>query len=78
MLDTFDEFQLEFEMVVCTDLLLLDHKNSSRNQGLFDDELTAKLTGLKRQFERSMVFEAFEFELAKCHCIYKYKSWFQP
>jgi len=28
MLDTFDEFEVEFEMVICTDLLLQDHKHS--------------------------------------------------
>ena len=29
MLDTSDEFVFEFEKVICTDLLLRDHKNSS-------------------------------------------------
>jgi hypothetical protein len=29
MLDTYDEFVFEFEKVICTDLLLRDHKNSS-------------------------------------------------
>ena len=29
MLDIFDEFEFEFEMVICTDLLLQDHKHSS-------------------------------------------------
>jgi hypothetical protein len=28
MLDTSDEFEFEFEMVIWTDLLLHDHKNS--------------------------------------------------
>jgi hypothetical protein len=28
MLDTSDEFEFEFEMVIWTDLLLQDHKNS--------------------------------------------------
>jgi hypothetical protein len=32
----------------------------TRNRGLFDKELTAKLTGL--QFERAMVFEPSEFD----------------
>ena len=50
-----DELKFEFEKVICTDLLLPDHKNSlisrnwcSRNLDLFDKELMAKLTGLKK------------------------------
>jgi hypothetical protein len=72
MLDTSDEFEFMFEKVIFTDLLLGDHKNNltvSRNQGLFDKEFTAKLMGLKKQFEQSMVFEPSEFELAKFHFI---------
>jgi hypothetical protein len=29
MIDSSDEFEVEFEMVICTNLLLRDHKNSS-------------------------------------------------
>ena len=29
MLDTSDEFEFKLEKVICTDLLLWDHKNSS-------------------------------------------------
>jgi len=29
MLDTSEEFEFEFENVICTDLLSRDHKNSS-------------------------------------------------
>ena len=29
MLDTSDEFEFEFEKVICTDLLLWDHQNRS-------------------------------------------------
>ena len=35
----------------------------------FDKELTAKFTGLKKLFERSMVFKPFEFKLTKFDCI---------
>ena len=69
MLDTSDEFEFMFEKVIFTDLLLEDHKNSLTVQGLFDKEFTAKLMGLKKQFEQSMVFEPSEFELAKFHFI---------
>ena len=69
MLDTSDEFEFMFEKVIFTDLLLGDHQNSLTVQGLFDKEFTAKLMGLKKQFEQSMVFEPSEFELAKFHFI---------
>ena len=66
-----DEFEFEFENVICTDLLLRDHKSSStvleiyvlEIRGLFDKELRAKLMVLKQQFESS------EFELTKFDCI---------
>ena len=63
MLDTSDEFELEFEMVIWTDLLLWDHKNSSTRVYL-TRSLTATLMGLKNNLEQSMIFEPSEFELA--------------
>jgi hypothetical protein len=49
MLDTYGEFEFEFEKVICTYLLLPDHKNSltvweidvQEIGGLFDKELMA-------------------------------------
>ena len=49
MLDTSDEFEFEFEKVICTHLLLRDHKISS----------TGRET--KKQFEQFMVFEPAKF-----------------
>jgi hypothetical protein len=59
-----DEFEFEFANVICTDLLLQNHKSSStvleidvlEIRGLFDRELRVKLMVLKQQFERTMVF----------------------
>ena len=51
MLDTSNEFEFVFENVICTNLLLRDHKKQfdcSSILGLFDKELTSKLTGLKK------------------------------
>ena len=47
-----DEFEFEFEKVICTDLLLWDHKNSSTVRKIrfilqADKELKAELKGLK-------------------------------
>jgi hypothetical protein len=79
MLDTFDEFEFEFEMVICTDLLLQDHKHSSTvreirvylTRTLKFKEFKIDRT-LKKQLKQSMVFVPSEFELAKFHCIYIY------
>ena len=39
-------------------------------RGLFNKELTAKWTGLKKQFKISIVFEPSEFALVMFDCIY--------
>ena len=44
MLDTSDEFEFEFEMVIWTDLLLQDHKNSSTVREIDVLEIWVNLT----------------------------------
>ena len=44
MLDTSDEFEFEFEKVICSDLLLRDHTNSLTVQEIDVREIRVYLT----------------------------------